>query len=153
MNDVLKLIGKGRGGWHASGISPYGTVSCSSYDTREEQLLKFVRDAEEGALVYDASEAGPEFEVMVVSGPMFCPKLPPDGVNPFSKGDREAMTRMMPGLGGGFKTVAKAAMRETYCGLDQVGSAVYERILRCVPGVRVGRVREGRVVWSEEEVP
>ncbi len=147
--DVLKLIGKGRNGWHASGVGQWGTVSCSSYDTREEQLLKFAAQAEDGALVYDASKAGAEFEVMVLSGPMFDPKLPPDGVDRFTKDDRAAMARMMPGLGGGFKDLAKAGMRETFCGFDKVGSKIYEEILSAVPGVRIGHVHGGQVVWKE----
>lgn len=149
MEDVYKLIGKGQSGWHAAGISRWGTVSTSSYNTGEDQLLEFAKKAEEGALVYDASEAGPQFVTVVLRGPMFDPKLPPDGVNRFSQKDREAMARMMPGLGGGFKTVAKAAMEEGYCGLDQVGVNVFESILRTVPGVRIGHVREGVVVWEE----
>lgn len=149
MKDKLKLIGKGRSGWHASGISQYGTVSCSSYDTREEQLNKFVADAEDGALVYDASKAGPEFETMVISGPMFDPKLPPDGVNRFTKDDRATMFRMIPGLGGAFKDIAKAGMSEAYCGLDMVGSKIYEELLSVVPGVRIGHVQDGKVVWKE----
>jgi hypothetical protein len=149
MKDTLKLIGKGRGGWHASGVSQWGTVSCSSYDTREEQLLKFAAQAEDGALVYDASKAGPEFEIMVVSGPMFDPRLPPDGVDRFTKGDRSVMIRMMPGFEGGFKDLAEAALSETYCGFDKVGSGIYESIISAIPGVRVGHVREGKVVWKE----
>lgn len=150
MTDVVKLIGKGRSGWHAKGVSPWGTFSSSSYDTRDEQMEKYAAQAEDGSLVYDASRVGGELESWVYRGPMCDPTLPPDGFKRFSDDLRHVALRMSPGLGGAFKTFALLAQDEKFSGLDYVGAGLYEALIRAaLPGVRVGHVVSGKVVWDE----
>jgi hypothetical protein len=138
------VIGRGFNGWHAS------RVNCSlSGAYGEARGAELARDAADGALVYDASAADSgAFVRLVLSGPMVDPALPPDGVDSCSAGLRHAMLEMAPALGGAFQTYALAAQDEKFRGLDRVGTGVYEALLRTVPGVKIGRVVAGEIVWE-----
>lgn len=145
------VIGRGFNGWHAQG----GGISSSGGDLVDRPWhaggvqTGYLTDAVEGALVYDASEADTSaFVKLVMNGPMVATHLPPDAVDRFSMADRDAALRMAPGLGGGFKTLAVLAQSETFTGLDRVGVAVYEKLLRQVPGVKIGKVKAGAVCWE-----
>jgi hypothetical protein len=132
-------LGRGLAGWHAS------ARDCSSSGGT---LEGYVENAEENALVYDADEADEgAFIKHVLSGPMLSHSLHPDADDKFTDADRKAAARMMPALGGGFKTLAALSQSESYSGLDRVGIGIYERLLLQIPGIKIGRVVTGRVVW------
>jgi hypothetical protein len=84
----------------------------------------------------------------VISGPICSADLEPDQVDRFTARDRETAARMLPGLGGAFQTFALLAQSEKFSGLDRVGVGVYEALLRKVPGIKIGRVRNGAVEWE-----
>jgi hypothetical protein len=143
------VIGRGLAGWHASGVN----VSSSGGDIRDgeywtgEPTIKYLSEAIDGALVYDAREADPDaFTRLIVSGPMVNPALDPAEVSAFV--DRYAAVRMAPMLGGEYAQLAEAAQAPTYTGLDYVGVAVYRELLRTVPGIKLGTVRAGVVIWE-----
>ena len=151
------IIGRGFAGWHAKSVdcsSSGGDLLPYTFWTGEK-CAGYLAGALEGCLVYDAAdmERTPEgraaFTQFVCSGPMVDLSLAPDGVSRFGKEDREAAARMLPGLSGGYATLAAIAIAdETYSGLDSVGIGVYESLLRKLPGMRVGHVREGVIVWG-----
>lgn len=146
-----QVIGRGFNGWHATGVdvsSSGGQLDPYEYWTGVK-CSGYLAEAAEGALVYDAQDADAgAFTSFVMRGPMVSPALPPDGVDRFSKADRETALRMAPALGGGFKTLAVMAQSEQFSGMDRVGVAVYESLLRKVPGVKIGKVHNGAVVWG-----
>lgn len=141
------LVGRGFNGWHAGGIN----VTSSGGN------LDYVKDAVDGALVYDAKhledikEAADAFAELVISGPMVNPALPRDGVDRFSIGHREVAKRMLPGLGGAFKTLAEMVQDSKFSGLDMVGLDIYESMLRQIPRIKIGHVHNGEVVWEPND--
>lgn len=162
-NEQWAVIGRGLNGWHA--ISSDGKISSSggrlenyTYWTGQK-CDGYLAAAAEGALLYDAEHlkrtpAEDDFARLVLSGPMVDPGLGPEGVRRFGEQERKAAARMLPGLEGGFQAIAEAALAEPpaepekYGSLDNVGTAVYERLLRKIPGLRIGRARGGVAVWE-----
>lgn len=135
-------IGRGFAGWHAN------KDCCSSSGGTLEVYLE---EAAEGCLVYDAE--GTDFSVfaeLVISGPLVKYTLPPGAVERFSDEDRAAARRMLPGLSGGFDTIATLAQSLTYTGLDYVALDVYEALLRGIPNIKIGHVRNGQVIWDNK---
>lgn len=131
------VIGQGKNGWHAKGEN----VS-SSGGTLEEYL----KEAFEGALVYDASGADTaKFVSFVVNGPMVDPKLGISEVNKFNLHDN--MRNMLPALGGGFKTIAQNTLNG-YCSLDTVGVGVFKELMKEIPGMKLGHAHSGKVIWD-----
>lgn len=145
------VIGRGFNGWHAAGdgvSSSGGSLDGHTYWTGAK-VAGYLAEAKDGALVYDAENAEPSaFIALVVNGPMVQPTLPPEAVSAFDQKGRESLAHMAPGLGGGYKTLALAAQDDKFTGLDSVGVAVYERLLRKVPGVKIGKVSNGAVIWE-----
>ena len=138
-----KLIKRGRAGWHAADETGLSSSGGS--------LEYYLRTASEGALVSDADEADAvAFTLFVYNGPMPDPAWAPDAVRRLSDSTRERAARMIPGMSGGFEALATAAQDPTYTGLDFVGLGVYEGLLRKIPGIKIGHVRDGAVVWSNE---
>lgn len=133
-----KVIGKGQSGWHANGaVEVYSddcrsTISSSTYDTSDTQLNKYVEESEDGALVYDASEADETaFVRFVVSGPMVKPELPNGTIlKLFDKNPVAPDPSYEPGP------------------IDYVSLDLYEQSLRRIPGVRVGHVHTRKLVWE-----
>jgi hypothetical protein len=151
-----RLIGRGLGGWHASGVSHGNKVSSSGGSLLPESwwaggmTTGYLQQAAEGCLVYDASTADEvAFVSVVLKGPMCDPTLKPFEVDCFSDKDRAAAEAMMPGLGGGYKALAMLAQSQTYGGLDCVGVGIYEGLLRKVPGMKIGHVKQGAIEWDE----
>mgnify|MGYP001589621265 CR=1 FL=1 len=149
------VIGRGFNGWHAA--APNVTSSGGHLDDylwRGEPTTGYASEAAEGALVYDAEaceadEAGRNAYIdLVLRGPMLDCALPPDGVSKFSLEGRQAARRMLDGLQGAFATYATLAQDEKFTGLDYVGLGIYEALLRRVPGIKIGRVRGGKVIWE-----
>lgn len=149
MRNYWTVIGRGFNGWHAS--SP----GCSSSGGDIDPMFGrdgYLAEAQDGALVYDASESDADaFTRHVMSGPMLDCSIDPEAVDKFSTEDRETALRMAPGLSGGYKTIAVIAQSPTFNGLDRVGVAVFERLLWAIPGIKIGRVVKGSVVWQEKQ--
>lgn len=145
------VIGRGFNGWHATGVdvsSSGGQLDPYTYWTGAP-VAGYLAEAIEGALVYDAEAADPNaFVKLVMNGPMVNPALPLDGVDRFTKADRDAALRMAPALGGGYKNIAVLAQSEKFTGLDRVGVGIFESLLRKVPGVKIGKVQNGAVCWE-----
>lgn len=144
------VIGRGFNGWHAKGVevsSSGGQLDPYTYWTGAK-CEGYLAGAVEGCLVYDAKDAdATAFTRFVLSGPMVDPSLPPDGDDKFTDEDRAAAARMLPALGGAFKTLAAWSQSPTYGGMDKVGVGIYEKLLSEIPGVKLGRVVNGKVVW------
>lgn len=147
------VIGRGFNGWHAEGLDVSSSGGClEDYTHWTGQKCKgYVSDAYSGCLVYDASEATfAAFSRLVMSGPMVSPKLGLFEVSRFSDKDRATAALMAPGLAGTYKALAIAAQDPEYGGLDCVGIGIYEKLLRKVPGIRIGKVIKGAVVWEKQ---
>ena len=150
------VVGRGFAGWHAAGVnvsSSGGNLDPYTYWTGEK-CKGYRQEAVEGALVYDAEhlesdrKSASAFIKLILSGPMVSPDLPPDGVDRFSNADRKSALRMLPGLSGGYDTLAILAQDETFTGLDKVGVKVFEGLLRQVPGIKIGHIQNGEVTWE-----
>lgn len=140
MNTKWAVIGRGFAGWHATGLNTTGSGG---------DIADYLASAADGALVYDAEDADRGAYVRhVMAGPMLDPSLPPDGVKKFGEDLADTAAHMLPGLSGGFAVLAAAAQSPSYGGLDSVGVGVFERLLRAIPGVKIGHVQGGVVVWA-----
>jgi hypothetical protein len=140
-NTPYGVIGRGKAGWHAAAHN----VSSSG-----GTLDGYLAQAAEGALVYDADGADYDaFSDLVISGPMVDPGLAPGTVRRFTDGETAQAMCGPGGLEGAFKSLAMAAQSPTYSGLDSVACDVYATLLATVPGVKIGYVRAGAVVWRE----
>lgn len=119
--------------WHA-----YAPNVTSDYGLYNDYLLQ----ADEVCLVWDGCNASPrEYADFILNGPMCSVTLPLEAEERFK--DHESMRRMMPLMGGDFRTLARRELARApsleYSGFDSVGLAVYERLLREVPGVHILR--------------
>ena len=132
-----RVIGKGKSGWHAGGaVKIYNSTSrtdtsSASYDTSEAQLNKYVGEAENGALVYDASESDMNALIdHVFKGPMLRADLPPGTVLKMMDKDpvQASSTKAGP--------------------LDYVSLDIFEANLRKIQGIRFGRVVSGHLEWE-----
>ena len=153
-DNIWHVIGRGFAGWHATGINTSESGgNLNDYRWNDGMTKGYLSNAIEGALVYDAkhleqTDSAKDFFKLVINGPMVKPDLPPDAIERFSSKQRETAKLMMPGLSGGFDTLAKLAQNEKFSGLDYVGVKVYESLLRQIPGIKIGHVRDGAVVWD-----
>lgn len=151
------VIGRGFAGWHATGknVSSSGGDAYDRAYTRADGSVDerkgYLSEAYAGCLVYDASEAdAAAYTRHVISGPMVDPSLKPYEVERFTSRDRENARAMLPALGGGFRALATLAVTDAaFGGLDKVGVKVFAALLRSIPGVKVGWVRKGTVVWEK----
>jgi hypothetical protein len=117
------VIGRGKAGWHArvSNISSSGGA-----------LEKYVSEAVENCLVYDADNVDYDmFWDIVVKGPMADTSLPEKTVKKFIENETRLVTD-----------------QEQFRAFDSVSLDVYETILRQLPGMKIGRVTHGRVIWE-----
>lgn len=130
------VIGKGWRSWHAE------TFGCKSSGGTLDQYLK---EAEEKAFIYDASNSGKEFAEFVISGPMLDLSLPTGIVKPF--GDSKQLEIMTPFLGGEFNTIAKLN-KAGLCSLDYIAFNLWEHLLRQIPNVKFGKVINQRIEWE-----
>jgi hypothetical protein len=62
---------------------------------------------------------------------------------------RETAAFMAPALGGAYQTLAIMAQSRQYSGLDSVGVGIYRELLRAIPGIKIGTVRDGAIVWEQ----
>jgi len=137
------LIGRGKAGWFAEGHSEDGSVTTSA---SRGTLDGYVKEANEGALVYDAEGADDdEYTHFILRGPIVDTRLAPGMVDTFK--ETKALTEMLPGLQDGFRTLALASLAGV-SSLDRVSVDVYEKLLRAIPGVKIGKVEGGSVVWE-----
>ena len=143
-----KLIGRGLNGWHSSGLD-HGNRCSSSGGTLEGYLA----EAEDGCLIYDAdgADAG-AFASFICSGPMSDFTLKLGEVKKF--GERTTLARMLPGLGGAYRTIGAAALQATnqeekLGSLDYVAVDIWLTMLKeKVSGVRFGKVISHAIVWD-----
>ena len=143
MNHII--IGRGKQGWHSDGLS--NGNKCSSSGGTLENYLK---EAEDGTIVYDAMEADDKaFIDWVFKGPMFNPTLAPHEIDSFERdGNKKTLLGMLPALEGAFKGLAVMALADLRS-FDFVGRDVYLTAFReKVPGVKFGKVVNHEVVWE-----
>ena len=144
-----KIVGRGKVGWHADGITSDGhKVSGSGGD-----LKGYREESGEGVLVYDAKEANDgDFVAMVYGGPICDPTLKDGEVHKF--GDKVALAHMLPGLGGAFATIGVMALLEDnenrIGSMDMVSTDIYISMLKAkVRGIKLGRVNDKHeVIWE-----
>ncbi len=136
-----KLIGRGQVDWHSDGVESGNKCSSSG-----GSLEHYLSEAEDGTPIYDASEADlAAFCELVIGGPMVQTDLPPGTVSKF--GEKAAMARMLPGLGGEFATIAKAFLIGM-TSLDYVATDIYLGMLRQIPGCKIGKVINHTIMWD-----
>jgi len=147
MTTKWQLISRGKASWCASGLDDGNSCSSSG-----GELHDYLQGAEDGTVVYDAQGADYDaFAELVVSGPMLDLRLGPDEIDRFSIKGKETLESMMPGLGGGFKTLAHMALvdgQKMFSSFDMVGLNVFLGMVREVPGIKVGKVVDHKVVWE-----
>lgn len=144
-----KIIGRGRVGWHADGVTADGNKVSGSGGSLEGYLA----ESGEGVLVYDAKEANDgDFVAMVYAGPICDPTLKEGEVHKF--GDKVALARMLPGLGGAFATIGVMALLEDgdnrIGSMDFVAPDLYMAMLKSkVKGIKLGKTNDKhQVVWE-----
>jgi hypothetical protein len=139
------VIGRGKVGWHAAGMTEYHSYGSSTASSSRGSLDEYLKHAIDGCLVYDAENANyDQFVDLIIKGPLVDPNL---AAEEHSALDREAAQRILPGLGGAYVPLTKLALAG-FTSLDKVGVKVYACLLRNVPGVKVGWVREGKIEWE-----
>lgn len=151
--NVWHMIGRGKAGWHASGIMDGNKTSSSGgnllpymWTPTNEMQDGYAREAIENALVYDADEAPyDEFSKLVIAGPMFEALL---GEWEYELGildhvhhilhpsDRYALT---------IESLKDLGIRS----LSYIGVGIYEKLLRNILNVKIGHVHNGECVWEE----
>lgn len=144
--DKIVIIGRGKNGWHASGISSSDSTFSSSGGSLEDYLSK----SSNGVLVYDAD--GVEYGAwsdMVIKGPMLKVDLPQSQTDRFTDKQKETMSHMMGpgGLEGNFHTLGKLALAG-FSSLDFVAPDVYMTLLKSLPGIKLGKVLNHEIVWE-----
>lgn len=132
------VIGRGFAGWHAAkhNVSSSGGDLLPTTFWTGKVCPGYLAEAAEGALVYDAAhlEADDEqaraFTHHVYNGPMVAPELPPGTVRPLWQATRPYV-------------------KGEDCGsLGSVSVDIYADLLRAIPGMKVGFVRKGEVIWE-----
>ncbi|TSA51868.1 MAG: hypothetical protein D4R44_06915 [Actinobacteria bacterium] len=125
-----KIIGRGFAGWHASAhnvTSSGGDINPYTYWTGE-QCDGYAQEAEEGCPVYDVRDcemdphASELFDKLTISGPMVNVDLSDEGADAYV--DRRA--------------------------LEYIPVNEYMRRVSLIPGCKVGYVKNGQVVWTQE---
>lgn len=145
------IIGRGKAGWHSSGLSTWdGGKTWNRCSSSGAMLETYLSEAEDGCLIYDADAADTDaFARLVITGPMCDASLEPGTVHPFGDDMKRAALGMLPGLSGGFETLAAMAI-SGLGSLDTVAPDVYIQLLKeRVPGVKTGKVINHLPVWDE----
>jgi hypothetical protein len=76
--------------------------------------------------------------------------LPPNTIEVFDEDLRAAAERMYPGLSGGYEAIIKMVLEsKNVSALDCVSVDVFEKLLECIPGMKIGRVHNKEVVWRQ----
>lgn len=143
-----KLIGRGQVDWHSDGVESGNKCSSSG-----GSLEGYLNEAEDGCLIYDADGADVgAFASFICSGPMADITLKLGEVKKF--GERATLARMLPGLGGAYRTIGVAALqavdqKEKLGSLDYVAVDIWLTMLKeKVSGVRFGKVISHAIVWD-----
>lgn len=128
-NPKWKIIGRGFGGWYAI------TDDC----WRDKlELEQYVSHAEEGALIYDCREVESElFCHHVAYNPGVDTRLSPGEVR-----------YLLSGFNGSHKMVTEKMINDKEYRCAWAAIDIYEKLLRKIPGIKFGRVKEGKVVWE-----
>lgn len=142
--DRILIIGRGKMGWHADGMSNSGNRCSSSGGSLDSYLTQ----AQDGTWIYDAEDANHcAFATWVISGPMLDPRLDPHEIDHFNSGDKKTLLGLLPGLGGDFRKLGVMALSDL-SSFDFVGLDVYLAGLREIPGIKIGRVYNHQVEWE-----
>jgi hypothetical protein len=124
------IIDKGWGGWHAMGRG--GNSSTLELNAGDDYLSELAKDGEEGALVYDASQADmAQYIRLVCTGPSVGVNLPFRSCQELDSQDIISYDKHKPSRR-----------------LDYVSVDVYREMLSKISGVRLGHIESGRVVWE-----
>lgn len=124
-----KLIGRGKAGGHANGLTEENATSGSGATIEE-----YAKQAKNGTPVYDAMEADYDaFVSHVYRGPIVDPTLPAGTVGLFMGGSKP------------YRTTDRIGSLDTVA----VDVALW-LLFRNVPGVRFGIVKSGAVQWAGE---
>lgn len=112
--DKIVLLGLGLAGWYGEGIDARGNTFSTTHYTKDLRWVLRDRDGNPamehaGAVVCDKSALLEESPGLVVRSPMLNVRLPPDGRDEFGLYQATA-ARMLPGLSGGFETLAALAV-------------------------------------------
>ena len=139
-----KLLQIALNGWHGEG----DRSRVSFYTTHLDDCLDY---ALESCTILDKSMVA-ESDLIhnVISGPMVDVSLPPNTVDRFSTKDKQTASKMLPGLGGAYSVLAKAAIEETpekYGSLDRLSLDLYVDFWRKL-GAKVGTYTNGKVQWE-----
>lgn len=137
------VIGRGKVGWHARGFDDDKNAVSSNGGSLEEYL----KEAVVGCMVYDALNADHDaFIKYVYCAPILDLALKPNEVRHFQ--DHKVLTAILPALGGAFETIGQIGLNNIGS-IDSVGIDVMRALLAKIPGIRLGIVISGRVVWQE----
>jgi|SRR5665213_1205362 len=148
--EKIVVIGRGKNGWHAAGVGVSTPNSSSTFSTTGGELEDYLAEAGEDVLVYDAAEVEyGAWSDMVITGPMIKVDLPQGQMDRFTDKQRQTMGRMMGpgGLEGDFASLAKLAL-SGFSSLDFVAPDVYMALLKALPGIKLGKVKDHKVVWE-----
>lgn len=142
--DIVKIIARGKIGWHAEGLTKDGNRFSSSGGSLEDYL----KQAPDGTPVVDAIDADyGAFAKLVIDGPMLDLTLPKGTVSRFGKKDQETLAMMLPGLGDAFKVIGLGNLAG-FTSLDQVSLDIHLELKRKIPGMKFGVVQNGKVEWE-----
>lgn len=155
MKREYHVVSRGFNGWNAKGInvtSSGGSLEGHTHWTGEK-VEGYLASAIDGALVYDAAHLedtpAADFINLIISGPMCDPGLGIAEVSRFGDKDKESLARMKPLLGGAFRRLAEVVEQNPkFTGLDRVGVGIYKELLKAIPGMKIGHVLNGKVVWE-----
>ena len=154
MEAKYHLIGRGFAGWHATGVengnevrSSGGNIDPYKYWAGQD-CLGYRQEAIEGALVYDAAHlesdpvASKAFTHLVFAGPMFSPSLRPNEIVHFSIGAKRVdIVYDDRDITFGFEGAMVGS-------LDSVGVDIFKKLLKQVPGIKLGKIVKQEVIWE-----
>jgi len=152
-HDPSRLATRGLNGIHADGIGDDLCPKWSlTYYTDTWQQGPF-QDLEEGGFAIDKKEllaTSGEARSMVVNGPMVDITLAPGSIDKFDLHENAEL--MLPGLGGGYKTLAARAVADrSWTGLDSMSLDLYVAMWREL-GARIGQRRGNDIEWEDGEI-
>lgn len=152
--NVWHLIGLGKAGWHASGLTDDNIQTTSSggdllpymYIPSNNMQDGYACEAIENALVYDASDCPyDDFTRLVISGPMFNPSL---NEWEYEHGILDHTRTLLP-------------LAERECTLESLKALnirslsyvdvnIYKQLLSNIPNMKLGYIHNGEVTWQQK---
>lgn len=137
------LIGRGKAGWHSSGISEGNQCSSSG-----ATLEKYLEEATDGTVIYDVKEVDISvFTEFVYKGPMFNPLLEKYVIDCgfIDKSEYKTLFGIIPPKGCKLSSMKMDEIKA----FDFVGLDVYVYLLKeKLPGIKIGVVTNHQIVWE-----